>query len=144
MENSDGMKTFSILALATHQLERALRLFLDEGDYVCAITLAGASEEILGSLLVQSDRKHALGSWTDACVTIGKKIHGEDWKPGEFVSMANAFRNRLKHHEEDDGETITVPKEAAMELLDRAIENYWRLTSDLTPLMLRYNAEAHG
>jgi hypothetical protein len=144
MENFDGMQTFSILALATHQLERALRLFLDEGDYVCAITLAGASEEILGRLLVQPDRKHALGSWVDACVMIGKEIHGEDWEPREFASMANAFRNRLKHHGKDDGETITVPKEAAMELLDRAIENYSRLTSDLKPLMLRYNAEAHG
>jgi len=30
-----------------------------------------------------------------------------------------------------------------MEILDRGIENYRRLTSDLTPLMLRYNAEVH-
>ena len=144
MENFDGVQTFPILELATHQLERALRLFLDEGDYVCAITLAGAGEEILGKLLEQSGRQHALDSWTDDCVTIGREIHGEHWKPEAFKSMANAFRNCLKHHNESDGEVITVPKEAAMELLDRAIENYWRLTSDLTPLMLRYNAEAHG
>lgn len=57
------MQTFSYLALATHQMERALRLFLDEGDYICAITLAGAGEEILGRLLEESGRQHALGSW---------------------------------------------------------------------------------
>lgn len=136
-------QTFSYLELAKHQMERALRLFLDEGDYVCAITLAGAGEEILGRLLEESGRQHALGSWADYCVQIGRDVHREDWKPQDFKSMANAFRNCLKHHDKSDGEDIAVPRAAAMEILDRGIENYRRLTSDLTPLMLRYNAEVH-
>ena len=45
--NLDEMPTFTKSEVAAHQLERALRLFLAETDCVCAITLAGVSEEIL-------------------------------------------------------------------------------------------------
>ena len=47
----DNLPTYTKTEVAAHQLERALHLFLDENDYVCAITLAGACEEILGKLL---------------------------------------------------------------------------------------------
>ncbi len=140
--NLDEMPTFSKRKVAAHQLERALCLFLDENDYVCAITLAGASEEVLGKLLEQSGQEHALGSFVKACVAIGKNIHGEEWPPKLFVTMANGFRDSLKHI--TDGQVVTVPKEAAVEILDRAIENYWLLTADETPLMRRFMEEVHG
>jgi hypothetical protein len=139
--NLDAMPSFSKREVAAHQLERALRLFLDEQDYVCAITLAGASEEVLGKLLEKSGQQHALGSFVEACVKIGKNIHGEEWPPKLFVSMANEFRDSLKHYK--DGQVVTVPREAAVEILDRAIENYWLLTSDETPLMRRFMEEVH-
>ncbi len=72
---------------------------------------------------------------------IGKNIHGEEWPPKLFVSMANEFRDSLKHYK--DGQVVTVPREAAVEILDRAIENYWLLTSDETPLMRRFMEEVH-
>ena len=64
----DKMLTLTKQQVAEHQLERALRLFLDERDYVSAITLAGASEEILGRLLAKEGKEHALGSFVKACV----------------------------------------------------------------------------
>lgn len=140
--NLDEMPTFTKREVAAHQLERALRLFLDENDYVCAITLAGASEEILGKLLEKSCQEYALGSFVKACVTIGKSIHGKEWPPKKFVTMSNEFRDSLKHI--TDGQVVTVPKEAAVEILDRAIENYWRLTAEKTPLMHRFMEEVHG
>lgn len=140
--NLDEMPTLSKREVAAHQLECALRLFLDENDYVCAITLAGASEEILGKLLEQSGQDHALGSFVKACIAIGKNIHGEEWPPKLFVTMANEFRDSLKHI--TDGQVVTVPKEAAVEILDRAIENYRLLTADETPLMRRFMEEVHG
>ena len=45
------MSTFSTvtkLAVALDQLEWAIRLVVDDGSYIPAITLAGAAEEILG------------------------------------------------------------------------------------------------
>lgn len=138
----DKMPAFSKLEVAEHQLERALQLFLDESDYVCAITLAGASEEILGKLLEQSGRENSLGSFVKLCVEIGKTSHGEEWSKKEFVTMANEFRDALKHI--TDGQVVSVPKDAAVEILDRAMENYWALTAKETQLMRRFRAEIHG
>jgi hypothetical protein len=139
--NLDEMPTFTKSEVAAHQLERALRLFLDETDYVCAITLAGASEEILGKVLEKSDKEHSLGSFVKACVALGQHVHTEEWPPKLFVTMANEFRDSLKHY--TDGQSVTVPREAAIEILDRAIENYWLLTGDETPLMRRFMEEVH-
>lgn len=138
----DDLPTFTKAEVAAHQLERALRLFLDEGDYVCAITLAGACEEILGKLLEKSGKEHSLGSFVKACVAVGKSVHGEEWSPKVFITMANEFRDGLKHY--TDGQPITVPREAAVEIIDRALENYWQLTAQETPLMRRFREEVHG
>ncbi|MBI3432185.1 MAG: hypothetical protein HY018_08255 [Hydrogenophilales bacterium] len=140
--NLDEMPAYTKAEMAAHQLERALRLFLDETDYVCAITLAGASEEILGKLLEKSGKEHSLGSLVKACVAVGRNVHGEEWSPKLFVTMANEFRDGLKHY--TDGQSITVPREAAVEILDRAIENYWLFTEQETPLMRRFMEEVHG
>ena len=130
------------LEVAEHQLERALRLFLDEKDYVCSITLAGASEEILGKLMEASGKEHALGSFVKACVETGKIVYNENWAHKDFADMANSFRNALKHLVTED--PIMVPREAAVEILDRAIENFFALTSRETKNMRRFMEEAHG
>ncbi|MCK6406838.1 MAG: hypothetical protein L6Q60_12595 [Rhodocyclaceae bacterium] len=140
--NLDDLPTFTKAEVAAHQLERALRLFLDESDYVCAITLAGACEEILGKLLEKSGKENALGSFVNLCVAVGRSVHGEEWSPKVFVTMANEFRDGLKHY--TDGQPISVPREAAVEILDRALENYWQLTAQETPLMRRFREEVHG
>lgn len=140
--NLDDLLTFTKAEVAAHQLERALGLFLEDTDYVCAITLAGACEEILGKLLEKSGKENSLGSFVKACVAAGRVVHGEEWSPKVFVSMANEFRDGLKHY--TDGQSITVPREAAVEILDRAIENYWQLTGHETPLMRRFMEEVHG
>lgn len=138
----DDLPTLTKVEVAAHQLERALSLFLDERDYVCAITLAGACEEILGKLLEKSGKEHSLGSFVKACVAIGKDVHGEEWSPKVFVTMASEFRDGLKHY--TDGQPITVPREAAVEILDRAVENYWQHTARQTPHMRRFMEEVHG
>lgn len=142
ISNLDEMPTFTKQELAAHQLERSLKLFLDENDYICAITLAGASEEILGKLIEVTNQEHALGSFVITCVEIGKNIHYEEWPPKIFIKMANEFRDSLKHI--TDGQSVTVPREAAVEILDRAIKNYWLLTAEETPLMRRFLEEVHG
>ena len=134
--------TLTPLEVAEHQLKRALALFLDEKDYVCAITLAGASEEILGKLLEASGREHALGSFVKACVQTGKVVYNEKWSHKHFVNMANSFRNALKHYVTEH--PIMVRRDAAVEILDRAIENFFALTGRETTNMRRFMEEAHG
>jgi hypothetical protein len=53
-------ETLSSEEVALRQLEQAISLFLDERDFVSALTLAGAAEEILGNLLKRADMPHAL------------------------------------------------------------------------------------
>jgi hypothetical protein len=136
------LPTFTKLELAEHQLERALKLFLDEKDYVCAITLAGVSEEILGKLLEKDGKEHALGALVNACLRYGEAVYNEEWLKKEFVAMANSDRDDLKHY--TDGEAVTIARENAIEMLDRAVDNYWTLTSKETALMRRFSEEVHG
>lgn len=133
--------TLTKLEVAEHQLERALRLFLDDKDYVCAITLAGAGEEILGKLLENDEKEHALGSFIKTCVAAGKVIYNENWSDKTFAEMANSLRNDLKHY--TDGNPVTISREATIEILDRAIENFRALTSRETPNMRRFMEDAH-
>src|SRR5579859_5424988 len=102
----EGSVVLTKLAIAEHQLDRALRLFLDDRDYVSAITLAGASEEILGKLLEKGGRKHSLQEFVEHCVTIGHKVFGERWEEKHFRDIANHFRNGLKHI--TDGEPMEI------------------------------------
>ena len=132
----------SKLDVATRQLERALGLFLDEDDLISSITLAGAAEEILGKLLEKQGKKSTHGEFAEGCVEVGKRVFGEEWPAKHFSEMATYFRNGLKHY--GQGETLTVPRDASIEILDRAIENYWKLLAEETALMRRFMEEVHG
>jgi hypothetical protein len=134
--------TLTKLEIAEHQLDRALQLFLDESDYVSALTLAGASEEILGKLLESAGQTHSLAEFVGACVRTGKIVFNELWPAKDFADMANHFRNGLKHL--TDGQAMTIPREAAVEMLDRAIDNLWRITGRETPRMRKFMEKAHG
>jgi hypothetical protein len=134
--------TLTKLQVAERQLDRALQLFLDDSDYACAITLAGANEEILGKLLESAGEKHSLSELIDGCVKTGKVLFDEEWPAKHFADMANHFRNGLKHF--SDGATLMISREAAVEMLDRAIDNYWKLTGSETPRIRRFMEIAHG
>ena len=88
------------------------------------------------------EREVSLGSFVKACVEAGRMLYGEEWSQKEFVQMANAFRNDLKHC--TDGEIVTVPREAAVAILDRAIDNLWAQTARQTPSIRRFMEEVHG
>lgn len=141
-EDRDDDPLLSKLEIARLQLERALSLFLNERDYVFAITLAGASEEILGKLLEQQGKPSTLTTFVEACVMVGLRVYKESWSKKDFVQMENHFRDGLKHI--TDGEPMQIPREAAIEILDRAIDNYWNLTATESPNIRRFMEVAHG
>ena len=51
---------YSQLDIAITQLNAAIRLFLDDKDYISSATLAGASEEIVGAMLRRNGEDAAL------------------------------------------------------------------------------------
>jgi len=136
-----SVKKYTKQEIAEIQLERAIRIFLDEQDLISAITLAGAAEEILGELLERQGKTTALTDIVNECVTLGKTI-GTDWKVGTFRQMMNFFRNEMKHHRKGEGlDNIPIPAEAVHEIIKRAAENLWRLTGTQSDQVQRFNSQ---
>ncbi len=102
----DKKYTFSKLELAKVQLEKAIELFLEESDYACSITLAGASEEILGKLLIAKGKKPELKEYATQCAEDLKNILGVELQEKYFATEASFFKNHCKHY--IDGKPITI------------------------------------
>jgi len=134
----DSLPWYSKRQVAEHQLDRAIRLLLDDHDAISAITLAGAAEEILGKLVEVGGEKSSLGSFIDDCLMIGRVSHGEEWKPNAFADMANHTRNSLKHIV--DASDVCVTEEDACEMIDRAVQNLWKLGGNESEQVRRYDA----
>jgi hypothetical protein len=118
-------------------------LFLDDRDYVSAITLAGAAEEILGKLLNKEGMSHWLDEITDGALRLlgyeGEALQSPEAKKAgkEIANISNHYKNRLKHFNAEDHITFSVDVQAA-EMIDRAISNYWSLTQRETGAMGRF------
>ena len=116
---------------------------MDDRDYVSALTLAGASEEILGKLLNRDGKSHWLDEITRGAVQLLGFSKEEHETPEAKVSkkqiadLANFHRNRCKHLNSEAEITFAVNEEAA-EMIDRAISNYFSLTACETPAMGRF------
>ena len=122
------------LEIAEIQLNRAINLFLSGEDYVSAITLAGASEEILGKMLNQHGLSNSLEELVDASQKVGQTLYGNSGSRKEYVSLANYYRDRLKHITDGDDLHFSVDYEAA-DLIERSISNYFKLTGNQTKEM---------
>lgn len=99
------------LKIAERQLNRAIILLIDHNDRVCAITLAGAAEEVLAGLLKSQGKTGVLSQIIESSIDMGKIIR-QDWTIGDFKSNFNFFRNELKHHDRGR-ENILIFEEAA-------------------------------
>jgi hypothetical protein len=134
--NFDDLPWYTKRELAVHQLDCAIRLVLDDDDVICAVTLAGAAEEILGKLVEQLGKKHSLRGFIDECMARQSLRPDEAWKRKDFADIANHFRNELKHYAE--GSDIAVTPDAAYDLIDRAAENLRLLEGQETEQVRRY------
>jgi len=132
-----GTETLTPKEIAERQLERALSLFFNEKDFVSALTLAGAAEEILGKMLNEAGRKNTLDEVVAGSMDL---VGNETAKPNQIAALANHYRNRMKHLQDGSAMTFSVGFEAA-EMIERATSNYWQLTHELSPLMERFQTE---
>jgi hypothetical protein len=121
--------------VARLQLERAIDLFVNSTDFVSAITLVGAAEEILGKLVEDLGKKNALNELIDTSKAMEIRLYGEaDGEMKEYVSLANYFSNRLKHLNEGADLIFNVDYEAAS-LISRALDNYYLIQGSSTEPM---------
>jgi hypothetical protein len=136
-------ETLSNLEIAHRQIERAIVVFLDDKDYVSALTLAGAAEEILGKLLNQEGKEHWLDNISKGALRALGFQKRELKTPEaatarkEIANIANFHKNRVNHYNNDGTITFLVDA-AAAEMINRAISNYFDLTKRETGAMGRF------
>ncbi|MEW5979745.1 MAG: hypothetical protein AB1898_28440 [Acidobacteriota bacterium] len=95
-------------------------LFLSDKDFVSALTLAGAAEEVAGKLLERKGKKNMLQNlhaWYQD--TTGAKI---DFR--EFARKASLARNTLKHANEPNEDEVEMQRWEAVQMIMRAMTNY--------------------
>lgn len=108
--------------VALAQLQRAIALFFEE-DYICAITLAGAAEEILGKIARTVAGKNDLDNTIEAICAINPRRTADAGYRREYLNFENRIRNALKHEHEKS--TVLCGGMRAGWMIDRAIRNYW-------------------
>lgn len=110
---------------AVHQLDWAIVLFVDHGEFIPAITLASAAEEILGK---------AVGTASVSNTIRGTFSAQFGMKESEVTrDHLNRFRNWLKHWDEypnDDKLEVEADKEAVQSIA-RALANLAKLDKSL-------------
>ena len=131
------------IEIAQRQIDTAIDLFLDDKDFVSALTLAGAGEEITGKLL---DRK----GWKNML----QKLHawyqeatGEKMEFTEFSRKTNLARNALKHANSPEEDEVEIQRWEAVQMIMRAMTNYKELVgspSDKMKVMAGWIAKNKG
>jgi hypothetical protein len=119
--------TLTANEIAEHQLLAALKLWREK-DYLSALTLAGAAEEILGKRLRKLGRQPSFDQLKNQIVTAAK-LHGDTDQGTEklVAELLNQSRNELKHYAGDESLSFDLRADAA-EILERAIANHQFLT----------------
>lgn len=116
--------------IAKTQLVEAIGLFL-AGKYLCAITLAGAAEEVFARLLNQQGEISVVEKSFQSIQHIREKtdLSVMGGKPkNEIFNEWNSARNTLKHHGKTDDEIVTINLfDEAYWLIKRGLANAGRL-----------------
>jgi len=135
------------LLVAVELLDRALSMYHQGESYFAALHLAGAAEEIMGVYVERKGLESSFNSLQAGAVRISEILHeGAGVKPKDIIGLMNYARNRTKHiNQEGDDDVHFDPKIEAIDILDRAITNFYTLMQyfDLheTENLQRFNAE---
>jgi hypothetical protein len=131
---------FSQVDLASHQLDRALVLFFEEGDYLSALTLAHAAYGILLGCGAPTPKPNSLERLADRLVAIAP--FGGALTRSKVINWLNAPVNALKHPTRDRRPS-PMPFEGsivanAADRLDLAVEEAFRVTGRETSGMRQF------
>lgn len=129
MPDFDKLTVLSQIEIAVHQLEKSISLFINEKDFICTITLAGAADGILGGLLKKQGKKTTHDQHKEI---LRKHNHGLTDKELNDLHL-NMVRNEFKHVTRDENETKDYALETESILyITRGISNYILLKQELT------------
>lgn len=122
----------SKIEIAKQQLESAIKAFKAD-DKLAAITLAGASEEILGKLCKKADKNTAIEAMMPIAFSAIPSI-----TETQLARTLNFPRNNLKHINESDVDPVEILKMDAQLMLLRAMLNWMALGYPSSTLILDF------
>ncbi|UJO99550.1 MAG: hypothetical protein LZF64_10140 [Nitrosomonas sp.] len=115
--------------IAQPQLKEPIALFLDE-KFLCAITLAGAAEEILARLVNVGSEQSIVEESLEAIQKLreaGIPMMG-DLSKKKIFNLWNNARNTIKHHDEKSEEIVIINLfDEAYWMIKRALANASKL-----------------
>jgi hypothetical protein len=115
---------FTKLAIACEYLDLAMQLYVDQGNYFCAIHLAATAEELFGSHLPEKDRMHTI-SWKAQRALHVLETCREPTKK-ELSDVVTYAKNAIKHGGE---RSVTLdPIFEARWHIEHALINFNKLT----------------
>ncbi|MDT8997897.1 hypothetical protein RQP53_01255 [Paucibacter sp. APW11] len=114
---------------AMHQLDRAIALFINERDYLCALTLAGAADGILGEMLKTAGHPTALDDHVAQIRAAEPQGASEKQLKDEVFNFTrNLLKHKMKDRKVSDQAEFSVPLETqAIYMITRAIGNSVKL-----------------
>jgi hypothetical protein len=130
----NGECSVSKVEMATIQLDAAIHAY-EQGREIEAITLAGASEEIFGSMCSRDCLQNALEK-----VIRLPAIQNLSTTDKEKINFLNDVRNNLKHANDSDEDTFIVSEYDAFVIIARALANASILGVKDTNTMLRFRS----
>ena len=127
-------------AAALQQLHRAIDLFLDERDYLSALTLAGAADGVFGEWLEEErGLQAAVNHMAEIVALMQRKLSGEPFTAEDARTDLNWVRNWLKHYWPASDPSSFDARSWAHDMIERAIDNYLDLTKrGETDQMIRF------
>jgi len=108
------------LEVASHQLDVAIRLFLD-GDYLSSLTLAGAAEEILGKLCERAGKPVAVETIIDFHWKDTDEAKSDKERRKILLGVLNEARNQAKHANNPDEADFGVEQVFPLQMIMRAM-----------------------
>lgn len=119
--------------IAKRILEVAAQLYVEGGDYLAVLHLAGASEEIFANLLRRAHKKAMIHDLID----LDRELSGgRDFNV--VNEEVNGARNAIKHARRKSEDEVFVEQRQAAAMLARALVNFARLDGEPS------NAIAHA
>ena len=118
------------------QLDQAIECFF-AGNHICAITLAGAAEDILNAL-IESTGRGDVGAFTFLHEFYQRKTGTQ--VPAKIFSreIANPVRNWLKHGKDDADTSCEIGERDSVFMFMRAVPAYTQLTNHRTVNMQKF------
>lgn len=131
------MATIDYYQIAQVQIDCAIRLFY-ERDYICALTLAGAAEDVLGGLIKSNEGLHVRD---DLNKIIREKY--PDLSDKLIGDTLNRSRNMFKHFIDDDAELNFKPFDDSLLMILRAMSNYCKVRNAMTETMINFANDSY-